>query len=130
MSIETWKDEFYPTDAAEAIDSPLEAAEHSLRKWTGMLPENLKKHSITFDDMMVEDFMDSNTCALCEYDDDRRLLIGASSCSCCPLASAGFQCSDGNSPWRRSRAEQTGAPLVKAITLVINQLKGNNHEEA
>jgi site-specific DNA-cytosine methylase len=52
MSVETWKAEFYPVGARVAAEAgPVDAAEHSRRKWTGFLPRNLKQHGVTFDQM-------------------------------------------------------------------------------
>ena len=49
MSVETWKEEFYPVDATD--DEVQEGSifillDHSILKWTGALPENLKKHDV------------------------------------------------------------------------------------
>lgn len=39
MSLETWKEEFYPIPADEVPES--QALAHSLRKWEGLRKENL-----------------------------------------------------------------------------------------
>lgn len=50
MSLETFKEEFYPIDASQGdIMSDLEATEACLLKWTGLLSENLKKHDVELD---------------------------------------------------------------------------------
>jgi hypothetical protein len=70
MSFSSWKAEFYPIPV-EAT-TPDQAIEHSLQKWRGSLPENLKKHEVDFEDktlydgLMAEDLLfDSRSCALC-----------------------------------------------------------------
>lgn len=90
MSIKTWKAEFYPITANRA--SKADAAEHSLRKWTGLLKKNLKKHNLENSwGMLVEEGkascfpIDTTTCALCrrfynfdEFDEKHE-------CGDCPL---------------------------------------------
>ena len=44
MSFKTWKDEFYSISASE-VDEEY-ALEHSIRKWEGLLEENLSKHKV------------------------------------------------------------------------------------
>lgn len=70
MSLQTWKAEFYPI---EAEDVPkVDALAHSLRKWEGLLPENLKRHAVYLEYANVRDQnenfpIDASTCALCIY---------------------------------------------------------------
>lgn len=102
MSLESWKAEFYPIEAAEVDgDNPVALVSHSLQKWNGKLPENLEKH-----DLIVSGFrsithrrypeagkfeFDSTTCALCHFyygsvvDEDT-----GSECCACPIVKAGF----------------------------------------
>lgn len=44
MSLQTWKDEFYPVPASEPIGGHKAQIEHSLRKWRGATKENTEKH--------------------------------------------------------------------------------------
>lgn len=71
MSLASWKEEFYPMPA---LTCPCDQAlEHSIRKWTGLLPENLKKHKVFLDAHYVRDLespncafrIDGDSCALC-----------------------------------------------------------------
>lgn len=88
MSKESFLAEFYPIPANEATNSWLEATNHSIQKWKGMLPENLEKHNQYTDDGDVLTIGDSeyritlrygsNTCALCMKD-------YANGCIPCPL---------------------------------------------
>ena len=84
MSLETWKAEFYPVSAHEAIGSELEAAEHSLRKWQGRAEPNLEKHGMQVsgcqdiaaigEDATAEKFSFlAATCALCAYAAEREI---------------------------------------------------------
>ncbi len=75
MSIETWKNEFYPVSARQAAGSTLKALEHSLRKWEGLRKMNLKKHGLISMHCSAEIFekdssahfnITTTTCALCE----------------------------------------------------------------
>lgn len=93
MSIETWKEEFYPV-TAEAVNaggsaSVGELIEHSLRKWRGATYTNLERHGLgrgasELDCDVIYEFggktfsFDSHSCALCERFID-------AGCSGCPL---------------------------------------------
>lgn len=91
MSIDTWKAEFYPTEAVDC--TPEDSLKHSLQKWTGFNKKNLAKHkcklsNIDFDIKIIDSdfnffYIDSSSCALCEnfFDDDNE-------CHECPLAIA------------------------------------------
>ena len=48
MSLTTWREEFYPFRATE-VEPGLPSIEHSLKKWTGALPENLTKHGCRYE---------------------------------------------------------------------------------
>ena len=53
MSLQSWKDEFYPVDASECGKSHREQLEHSLRKWRGATKENAAKHGCFYKDHFV-----------------------------------------------------------------------------
>lgn len=72
MNMKSWMEEFYPVAAYECEEA--EALEHSHKKWTGLLPENLAKHEIMpeefYNSAVISDgehafWIDSSTCALC-----------------------------------------------------------------
>jgi len=48
MSVETWKEEFYPKHAAAVEASPVKCTQHSLRKWRGLLQANLDAHEVQY----------------------------------------------------------------------------------
>lgn len=93
MSLESWKEEFYPVEASKC--SREEALNHSLLKWSGLKKENLDKHGLTFlmGDILYGDLrtgqlfqIDASTCALCYHhrceNEDEEL------CATCPLSIA------------------------------------------
>jgi hypothetical protein len=107
MSLETWKAEFYPTDATDLANelTCLGAAEHSLRKWTGLLKKNLSKHGMRLNRaslLLFEDgvpnlsrltIMGSFSCALCMKHDDQ--------CAKCPIVLSGNkECGDKGSAYQ------------------------------
>jgi len=77
MSNQSWLEEFYPKNANQCTKE--NALQHSLTKWTGLLPENLLKHLITEPPIQVND----TTCGLCQVylDED----AGDHQCAKCPL---------------------------------------------
>jgi len=81
MSIETWKAEFYPTPAEEAIGSEEEALRHSLHKWQGGTPENLEKHGLKAHELDDDGHMSTRDCALCHYTNT----LKKNDCKRCPL---------------------------------------------
>ncbi|TXH54255.1 MAG: hypothetical protein E6Q97_11375 [Desulfurellales bacterium] len=71
MSLASWKEEFYPVRAIECKKE--QALDHSILKWTGLLPENLKKHGVFLQNQYLKDFKDP----------DNLLAIDGSSCALC-----------------------------------------------
>lgn len=56
MSLETWKQEFYSLPASNA---PIEQAlDHSIKKWAGLQPDNLAKHSVELVEVLELFFLD------------------------------------------------------------------------
>lgn len=134
MSLQSWKEEFYPVDAE---DVPKEqAVAHSIRKWQGLLPENLAKHGVEWagehsdrlreiaetDDRFI---VGASTCALCCHYDDRDN-DNADPCVSCPLSRVrgDVECdaetdveekAGESSPWRR----RISAPAVMIGWLVM-----------
>lgn len=93
MSISSWIKEFYRVPADEV--KPENAAAHSLRKWTGLLKSNLKKHklghnsgnylfnhSYSSGDGKAVFEVSYDTCALCQNAKDA---YGTVVCHTCPL---------------------------------------------
>lgn len=139
MSLETWKTEFYPI---EAKDVPAEQAiAHSLQKWEGLLPENIKKHEVqstgwkVFDSEKAESItIGAETCALCATfttKDPRPYLDPAgnedtTNCGDCPLMeyNDGIQCDHLNNGVTLY-ADGLKNPLIM-ITALKETLKANS----
>lgn len=71
MSLASWIEEFYPVCADECPRD--QALEHSILKWTGLLPKNLEKHGVVKQRLYIQDpsgdwlAINGSSCALCEY---------------------------------------------------------------
>lgn len=90
MSLKTWKEEFYPIPAIKVEMGA--AVDHSITKWSGLRPENLKKHHVVTNEYGIFDEssetsadgviqqlpINSDSCALCWYYINRE-------CIHCPL---------------------------------------------
>lgn len=125
MSIKTWMKGFYPVSSKERM-TRVAAIEHSLRKWIGILPENLEKHSVQDGVPHLRDGdglifqVDSSSCALCvKYADDE--------CIDCPLAhTLGHTCDGHKSeigrewdkkrfPWLCWHKDRDPKPMIEAL---------------
>lgn len=100
MSLKTWKAEFYIIPAGKAAKkTKLEAIEHSLQKWMGTTPANLKKHRVVYKDHSVVEIIPDGrmfyempsfeftggNCSLCE----KYVVVSwqkPTNCSKCPLS--------------------------------------------
>lgn len=90
MSLKTWKKEFYSQDPTKKM-TKVAAVKHSIKKWKGLRPENLKKHGLGYFDVKGlqdsdgdEFWVSSGSCALCRkyYDDEQQ---DKNPCYRCPL---------------------------------------------
>ena len=95
MSLKTWKEEFYKVEVSQVPQE--EALQHSLTKWIGLRRENLAKHEVERNGVLLRDkdapyipfgadtdivlAIDGTSCALC-------LLYADESCHSCPLRKA------------------------------------------
>ncbi len=112
MSVKSWEAEYYPTPAnsKEALADPVR---HSLRKWEGLLLENLKKHGLDDDDSRLPIEVDDSTCALCH-------LWAHLECAGCPLFQAGYECDvDSNGPWAEWVNHYDPQPMINALKEVL-----------
>ena len=75
MSLKSWQQEFYSQEASSLVnESDEDCLIHSIKKWTGALPENLEKHEVIYRDhnllALVTDMKSVSfsglTCALCQ----------------------------------------------------------------
>lgn len=88
MSLESWMAEFMPLDAYDVSEA--DALEHSLRKWSGLLPDALSRHDVSLSgqDLREKDggaalVIDEDSCALCVH--HRRDNVTRKFCQACPL---------------------------------------------
>lgn len=85
MSLKSWKKEFYCMEANQTTEAT--ALDHSIRKWTGLLPQNLQKHFMKKNGRFIVDNTDNKleidnfSCALCFHYDKE---VGHE-CKNCPL---------------------------------------------
>jgi hypothetical protein len=124
MSLETWKEEFYQYDvySEEAEKNPML---HSLNKWKGLLPNNLKKHKVAiiqenWDTMLLDEKgelfpVDAKTCALCQWSDgcdDCRLAKLRDDVPCDVMAY-----DEEESPWTAFKNRQDPRPMIQQLIL-------------
>ena len=121
MSLSTWEKEFYPIK--KLPNGLLTATRHSLRKWTGALPENLQKHGCykLANKNMITDgesvFSFTNiTCALC-------LSSHVPNCSKCPLNRRTKSCSN-NGPYGEFIYKDDPRPVIRALKKTLTELEG------
>lgn len=127
MSIESWKAEFYPRPANEVPAA--EAAEHSLQKWRGYLPENLAKHGIDFTNLASASmsFASQHTCALCEHWFEERKFVNDDPdnynkvCPGCPLSETGNGCLIGGSAYDLAKRDDLASirRMVEALERAV-----------
>ncbi|KKN98990.1 hypothetical protein LCGC14_0142350 [marine sediment metagenome] len=135
MSLATWKKEFYRTPADKV--SKRYALRHSLKKWLGLKPANLKKHDVVLYDGNVmnksdvtddEDDcdrdiaylrIDDSTCALCKTHDPRR----SGDCGKCPLTEIDAECLDPESPFDQFMWSWDVKPMIKALQKAVDKRK-------
>lgn len=126
MSKESFLAEFYPIPADEATSSWLEATNHSIRKWKGLLPNNLKKHNQQTGTKEHERHIVStiygrtlsygtSTCALCLLAFKRQ--EGQQDyCENCPLFLLyGIECGERNSAYTESRLSKNPQLMINAL---------------
>lgn len=134
MSLITWKEEFYSRPLKKF--TKVQAIEHSLKKWTGLLPKNIQKH-----ELFLQNFtslrgsensslnIDCESCALCikylkDWEDAE-----VSKCEVCPLyLTLGRSCDDrtnggGDSPYSLFIDNQDPTPMIKALKKCLKENK-------
>ncbi len=132
MSLQSWKEEFYPIAAREAATDDATALAHSLQKWTGLRPENLQKHGMQQAGYSITDGMeglciDGNSCALCRFHDPDSL-GEPEGCKDCPLYQVwGCSCDpygeETYGPYRQFILLGDPEPMIDLIQEAINLLK-------
>lgn len=147
MSLASWKEEFYPIPAGEAKGDALTAVDHSLKKWEGLRADNMKKHecygagssisdeplSVVTDEGTMR--LDSNSCALCMYNDEQKGCY----CDSCPITLAtGSPCDDGYgdrededglAPWDEWTTNHNPEPMIAVLETTRKWLLGQLDEQ-
>ena len=103
MSLESWQKEFYIIPAnSPKLKTKAQRIEHSLQKWLGLTPENLKKNEVEADsegnlaDGSLMFYINDETCALCRHYYEKTPQSG---CEECPLNNhLGGDCSNWTNP--------------------------------
>lgn len=136
MSLASWKNEFYPVPAEQAIGDAVSAVNHSLRKWEGLRADNMKRHgcyaagsAISDDplDVVSDDgtmLLNCETCALCKYKDS--VTGNQWYCDKCPITLAtGCPCDDLYAddgadeyvviPWDEWTTRQDPEPMIAVL---------------
>lgn len=130
MSLESWKQLYYPITAEKAAKlSPHGIIEHSLIKWRGLRSEVLNEHQLWFSYYYITDGTNSfaitgQSCSLCEkhydYSKDE-----PDSCSSCPLAQLGtdrFDCFIEYRHWRDTRDPE---PMILLLEKALATAEGD-----
>ena len=124
MSFASWIEEFYPVPAD---DCPREQAlEHSILKWTGLLPENLEKHGVVKRRLYIQDpsgydwlTIDGSSCALCEYYYHTRVSCNKEENPCPIVVVTGKDC---DSPYEKFVLDGQATPMLDLLRQVKEAL--------
>lgn len=120
MGLKSWRKEFYPVTANWISDSDARTViAHSLQKWVGLLPENLKKHNVVLrygyivcnrsgpvSQLALN--IDSSSCSLCGKYYSAGLI---NNCYLCPLYKV-----RGNVPCFRTKRSEIEDPYTLGTT--------------
>jgi hypothetical protein len=135
MSIESWKQEFYPIEAIELVNdgaSDIELIRHSLRKWKdGTSQKALLKHNVKYSACAIEDLdpkdtynrhfsFSGNTCTLCQ-----KYILIEKVCDNCPLRQyLGRPCDSGSTskPNIYNSSRNDTSPMVEALENTLYRL--------
>lgn len=129
MSLATWRAEFYPITAKQAVERKEDLVAHSLQKWRGLTKANLKKHNVRQgtgsdrsklldNDNLSSFWVSDETCALCEGFQPRDDC--SPRCGACPLLKVrrGVACDnycgrETRSPYTKFTLEGDPRPMIK-----------------
>lgn len=150
MSLETWKEEFYPIPANENMED-MEALLNAKRKWEGMRKENLEKHECNVKTGRInynaEFFcIGAGSCALClKYSPEYEETLNKYVCDQCPIYLSRDEISCDNlsqeeidlqkysdneihSPWHEFTNNNNPELMLQAIDIAIEYLSKQNNE--
>jgi hypothetical protein len=124
MSVATWLRKFYPS-APPVLMPKIAAIKHSLRKWIGLRPANLKAHGLAGPPIRIH----GTTCSLCcRYYDSGEL-----SCAACPLyvALGNHRCDEyKSSPYRIYHQHDDPEPMIKALKKTLKEARNESSKPA
>lgn len=129
MSRESFLSEFYPLPATSATKTWIEAIKHAVRKWKGLLPDNVKKHNqkVPYDSPLyvfdengrITLVYSAKTRSLCIKNDE--ILFGSPSrnrepCKECPLWKlTGVNCMQKDTPYNKTLRGGNPQVLIDAL---------------
>ena len=120
MSLNSWKKEYYVGRVRTAGKGALTAVEHSLKKWEGLLPKNLKKHGVHISHNEVYNPetgasfpIDCTSCALCHSTIDKYQTIDCNECTI--THATGQRCDGNNSPYSAFLDHSNPKPMIKVL---------------
>ena len=138
MSLESWKEEFYPVEAnvyfgkENNLQGAIEATEHALRKWKGLTKENLDEHGLDFiyswriaeiNDIKYNFSITGVTCACCQISRDE---YGNIDCERCPIYFIhGHDCNDIYGDWQD---DHNPSAMIKLLEDTLDWLKNTDEE--
>ena len=128
MSLQTWKQEFFPIEPSKRMTKK-QAINHSILKWTGLTKGNLKKHGVVQNGNEIRygwDWMDitSGSCALCVKYLDGEWVDQLGACKRCPLAQhLGHPCEGvgSNRPYSKWLDTGNANPMIKALKALLEE---------
>lgn len=131
MPIETWKKAFYPIPAySNELDDDEKRILHSIKKWTGLLPKNRKKHNVhlygdrlfTVKKGQVDKIeIDGDTCSLCQYYYNIDGNSPEETCKACPLSQYVTYCDND----LYSEALENPQLMINALTTTLEAIRRN-----
>lgn len=137
MSLTEWKKEFYPKPANKV--SKKDALAHSLKKWEGLLVENLVRFDLWSASGYIMEMnahnksnkelaIDSTTCALCIHYIIKEEYV-VDSCEICPLYKVrGTRCdrdkgNERSSPYKSFITNENAMPMYKLLLKAMKREK-------
>jgi len=128
MGLSTWEEEFCPVEAGQCASGNQAMLEHSLRKWRGAIPANLRKHGVEYKhSASIVDVENSavftfncQSCALCQVYHNERTEQGRGipDCTGCPLNDmfGGPCCYSNPDPYAVFLKTGNPQPMIEALT--------------
>jgi len=133
MSLESWKQLYYPITAEEAAKlSSREIIQHSLTKWIGLRKTNLDRHGVWKSVVcLLTDGSDTpklsitgSTCSLCAryYDPSADEPASCASCTLAQLGKSGTDCFKEYIHWRDTADPE---PMIALLERALQTAEAN-----